>query len=368
MIDWEKSIKQVEEERADLDMRRSLLNRVRQMQDEAEHLHKEIDMLKGKSFTSTLIAEDAGTRDEEREYRRKEAKAADEKCAELEKRLAAITAELAEYEAASNAVKSFNKYVCFSNIRELLRQKPDVKLGQIEKDAGCQPGYMSRLEKANSTGEPSIEFVVTASKALGVGLDTLLTVDLVQLTPTENYLVSLIQKLISDTVADKLYWNKESAEYLMRQETDINGNVDHPLFNYETFYEEGETEYPDEVSRVVFASNAFDVHTAIAGDCFNIRLKNGATVYLMDISKSVYHMNDPNAFVKEIWIYTPGVGSSFLVDNRSIGSISALVNSLFAAVSERMKHPRIRKEHLYALDAFMKDDLDDDPVDDTLPF
>lgn len=368
MIDWEKSIRQVEEERADLEMRRALLTRVQKMQDEAEKLHKEINVLKGKSFTSTLIAEDAGTKDEEREFHRKEAQAADRKCIELEKRLAEITAELAEYEAASNAIKSFNKYVCFSNIRELLRQKPDVKLGQIEKDAGCQPGYMSRLEKPNSSGEPSVEFVVTASKALGVGLDSLLTVDLVQLTPTENYLVSFIQKLITDTVADKLYWNKESAEYLMRLETDINGCVDHPLCSYETFLEEGETEYPDEVSRVVFTSNAFDVHTAIAGDCFNIRLKNGATVYLMDISKSVYRMNDPNAFAKEIWIFTPGVGSSFLVDNRSISSISGLVNNLFTAVSERMKHPRIRKEHLYALDAFMKGDLDDDPVDDTLPF
>lgn len=37
----------------------------------------------------------------------------------------------------------------------------------------------------------------------------------------------------------------------------------YPLFSYETFYEETESEYPEQVSRFVFNSASFGFHTAI---------------------------------------------------------------------------------------------------------
>jgi len=39
----------------------------------------------------------------------------------------------------------------------------------------------------------------------------------------------------------------------------MNGYVDHPLLSYETFYEESECEYPEEVSRVVLYQNHLTV-------------------------------------------------------------------------------------------------------------
>ena len=69
---------------------------------------------------------------------------------------------LTQLESYLSECKNFNKTLCFSNIRELLRQNPDVKIGQIEKEAGIRLGYMSRLEKDGNTSEPSMEFVVTA--------------------------------------------------------------------------------------------------------------------------------------------------------------------------------------------------------------
>lgn len=80
----------------------------------------------------------------------------------------------------------------------------------------------------------------------------------------------------------------------------MNGYVEHPLFSYETFMEQGEDEYPEEVSRVVFISHAFDVHTYITDDCFSLRLKNGAILYLMNFSKSIHRVNDLNAYAREI--------------------------------------------------------------------
>lgn len=41
------------------------------------------------------------------------------------------------------------------------------------------------------------------------------------LTPTEQYIVNFFDKLKADTIADKLDWNIESADYLNRLETDM---------------------------------------------------------------------------------------------------------------------------------------------------
>ena len=256
--------------------------------------------------------------------------------------------------------KNFNKSVCFSNIRELLRLNSDVKIGQIEKEAGIRLGYMSRLEKEGNKSEPSMEFVVTAAKLLKVSLDTLVSVNLTGLTPTEQYLVNFFDKLKADTLADRLEWNIESSDYLNRIEADMNGYVDHPLFDMETFYEESECEYPEEVTRIVFTSHSFGPKTFVCGDCFNLRMKNGTILYLMDIEKSVHNVNDSSAYAKEIWTYTPHVGCQFLVGNKDETPIVALVDTLFSIIKERMKHPKLNEAVMYAIDSFMKDDLGDD--------
>ena len=281
---------------------------------------------------------------------------------QLENELIIVDNTLGEF----NFQRNFDKYICFSNIRELLKEGK-VKIGQIEKDAGCQPGYMSRLDKPDNTSDPSIEFVVTAAKTLGVSLDSLIFIDLAKLTPTEKYLVNFLEKLNTDTLADKLNWNRETADKLNRYEADMNGYVDHPLFSLETFYEEGECEYPEEVTRIVFTSSSFGVGTAIDGDCFNLKMKNGSYLYLMDICKSVHKVGDLSAFAKEIWMYTPGSGNHLLACNKDATMLSFFVDPLFATVKERMKHPKIKKELQEVIDAFLQhDDVGEDDLD--LPF
>ena len=171
---------------------------------------------------------------------------------------------LTQLELYLSECKNFNKTLCFSNIRELLRQNPDVKIGQIEKEAGIRLGYMSRLEKDGNTSEPSMEFVVTAAKLLKVSVDTLISVDLTGLTPTEQYITSFFDKLKEDTLKDRLDWNRETAFNLNRMEPDRNGFVYHPLFAEETFYEETDCEYPQEVTKIVFNSKTFGPKTYLS--------------------------------------------------------------------------------------------------------
>lgn len=358
MKDIKATIQTIEEERADLDKQRVAMQRVMELQKKKEEIEKRITGLTGKKFVLQKEAEEESA-DVKKQQILLEVAHIEEEVKSIQAMLDKVNAELAEYDDFEDNVRNFNKYVCFSNIRELLKES-HVKIGQIEKDAGCQPGYMSRLDKPSNTSDPSIEFVVTAAKSLGVSLDSLVFTDIAELTPTERYLVTFFDKLKADTLEDKLDWNRESADSLNRMETDMDGNAYHPLFSYETFYEETECEYPEEVSRVVFVSKSFGPGTSIEDDCFNLKMKNGSCLYLMDICKSVHRVGDPSAFAKEIWMYTPGSGSHLLVSNKDVTPLAPLVNTIFATVKERMKHPKLKKELQSVIDAFLQDDVGDD--------
>ncbi len=364
MTDFQKEFEALDAAANDLNMQKEQLRYIYEIEKKLMAMREEITVLKGKEFTLRKIAEDENTSEVEKQHRLLEAAKIKEHYSQLEKQVIEVENELKQRQY--NPVgKKFNKYVCFSNIRELLKTR-DVKIGQIEKEAGCQAGYMSRLEKKTNTTEPSLEFLLTASQMLKVSLDVLTTVDLTALNPTEKYLVTFMQKLNQDTLDDKLEWNRESADSLNRMGSDEDGYVWHPLFDYETFYEEGECDYPDQVTRIVFNSRAFNCNTYIAGDCFNLKMKNQSTLYLMDISKSCYHTGDPDVFAKEIWMHTPGVGTQFLVSNQDVSQIAELVERLFDTVKKCMKHPKVKKEIKSIIDAFMNDDLGENDPD--LPF
>ena len=263
-------------------------------------------------------------------------------------------------------MKEFNKQLMLDNVSYLLKET-GKKIGELETESGVSTGYISRISKDEKT-KPGIDFIMNVADSLKVSINTLLNVDLTAMTPKERYLLSFLKKLNKDTIDDKLDWNRESADQLNRTETNKYGHVDHPLLSLETFWEEGESDYPEEVTRVVFVSNSFDCGTYISGDCFNLRLKNGSFLYLMNIQKTVHRINDPNAFAKEIWMYTPDNVAHFLCSNNVVSPLADLVDELSATVSELMKHPRIKQELQYVIDAFMKDDLIDDEIDDEFPF
>lgn len=258
----------------------------------------------------------------------------------------------------------FNKQQLIDNINYLLKES-NMKIGELESEAGVSIGYISRITKESSI-KPGIDFIINAAHSLNVSVDTLLNVPLSETTPTERYLISFLEKLKRSTADDDLNWVRESPDSLNRMETDINGYALHPLFSYETFMEQGEMEYPEEVSRVVFTSHSFGVHTYICGDCFNLRMKNSSYIYLMNISKSVHRTGDASAYAKEVWMHSPGSGTSFLCSTKSNDIFSTVINDLYATVLEFSKHPKVNKNLQHVIDAFMNDD--DLSDDDDLPF
>lgn len=268
-----------------------------------------------------------------------------------------------------NVGEEFNKKLMFDNISYALSIL-GKRIGELEKETGVSTGYVARASK-DENAKPGIDFIVKAADALNMSVDTLLNVDLSGLTETERYLVSFLDKLKSDTNSDKLDWIVKTPHDYNCLEPDINGDVYHPLFSYEEFYEEGETEYPEHVQRVVFISNTHGVHTAINDNCYELRLKNGAMLYLMNIVKSFYYTKDKDkVLAKEVWMSSPNGDKQFLCSTKSHEQLTKLIEGLYSAVKESVRHPRLNKDLKTAIDAFMVDDLeDDDPFEDgTLPF
>lgn len=250
--------------------------------------------------------------------------------------------------------RNFNKTICFSNIRELLKANPEVKIGMIEKEAGIRLGYMSRLEKGDNAAEPSMEFIVSAAKLLNVTIDTLISTDLTNTSNPEKYLVNFFEKLKVDTLAGKLDWKVETKFELNKDDYDFSEIKKHPLFSMETFYRQTECEYPEQVTERVYVSKTFGPNTVINGDCFNLKLKNGAVLYLMDLSKDVHRVSDKLAHVKEAVMFIPYGKSQVLATTHDKYPIGKLLDSLYSTVKNNIK---VENEVMYAIDSFMNDDL-----------
>ena len=254
--------------------------------------------------------------------------------------------------------KHFNKKLCFSNIRSLLANNDNVKIGQIEKSAGLRAGYMSRLEKDDNQSEPAIEFVVTAAKSLNVSLDLLISVDLSAQTEADMYLLRLLDKLKLDTINNRLKWELEPVNVLNGFEpADIDERPPHNLFVDSVIDEEGTI-----TRRFVFNSNAFGKHTIITDNCYNLRLKNGKYLYLMNVGDKSYLLNDKSAKAREIWICGHNDVPQYVVGNRESETLSLAVDKLFDVVQSRITRPRLTDDAIHSLDAFMNDDLTDDPL------
>ena len=184
--------------------------------------------------------------------------------------------------------------------------------------------------------------------------------------------MSFLGKLNSDTIKDSLDWIRESKEELNRLQENQYGDTGHPLFKLRTYDASNDyDESVEEVTQVVFASHNFDCNTGVHKDCYSLRMKNGTLLHLMNICKTYSSFSDPDTFAIEIWMTSPGQEPQFLCDNKGEATISRLIDGLYTTVSENMRHPKIDKNLQYVIDAFMQNDLEDDPPvfdEDDIPF
>lgn len=244
----------------------------------------------------------------------------------------------------------FNSKILFNNITFLLKNT-EFKVGELETAAGVSTGYISRTSK-DDRSNPSIEFVAKTAKFFDIGLDLLINVDLGSETETEIYLASLIDKLIVDTNSNKLDWKVEKAYYLNNLEVDINGFTNHDLFYYETFQEQTEAGYAEEITDVRFKSDSYGMNTYIADDCFYLQMKD-YRLYVMKISKSIHSINEPESYAIELWMVHNRGNNNFLAKDLNNSVYNILIKNLYRSINEYNKKPKIDIEVKRVLDAYL---------------
>ena len=255
----------------------------------------------------------------------------------------------------------YDRKLLLSNIN-VLKERYGVKIGDLESNANVSPGYFSRLNKEESKASPSIEVICAVAENLGVSVDDLLMVDYSKLTPTQEYLMSFMNKLIKDTQEDNIYWGRETADELNSLEPDYDGDVPHPLFDMETYIDWNEDPaVKKEITRVCFKSTGYGCNTKVWGPCYRLRLKNGVTVFVMHVGMNSYSERSHDVESLELWLYDPKSGRQFVCGSIGQYPFSDKLKALHREIEKAEYRPKIRKDLRYAIDAFMEDDLDDDP-------
>lgn len=174
-------------------------------------------------------------------------------------------------------MSNFDKTLLGKNIKFLATQK-GIKVGDIETEAGVSAGYLSRLaNEDNKNNFPIMDLIFLISNKLDVSVNTLLSVDLSNLTPNEILLSQFVDKLSKDTQSNKLIWELESKSKL--EECKQQGN--HPLFFPVN---------PGDFGTGFYYHSTFDSDAVIAGDCYKVIIGN-KWLYLMCVSKEYDYIN-----------------------------------------------------------------------------
>ena len=201
-------------------------------------------------------------------------------------RRAEVAGLVSELEKIRDTFKNFNKQNCFANIRALLKENPDIKIGMIEKEAGIRLGYTARLEKADNTSEPSMEFIASAAKLLGVTIDMLITGKIDGLNGNERFVLKFLDTLITDTLSGDMSWEKESPKELENTPY-YDGKPQHILMKHAEYYDIGESGYPEvKMERAEFNSLFFNDNGRIdmLGNVYHVELpRTDTTVYIAHI-------------------------------------------------------------------------------------
>lgn len=127
-------------------------------------------------------------------------------------------------------MNKFDKDLLLSNVKFLACKDGD-KIGEVEKAAGVSQGYLSRVAKmGENPNMPLMDLLLWASDKYKVSVDSLLNINLQNMTPNEHYLRRLFEKLIGDTISGALDWTSETKSML----ENYHNQFDHPLVEYKS--------------------------------------------------------------------------------------------------------------------------------------
>ncbi len=96
----------------------------------------------------------------------------------------------------------------------------NVKLGEIEIEAGKTQGYYSRIKRRNEKSEPSLKFLYILCRKVGIPMEMMIQSDNLDFTNGSKQINELLQKLIANTISRNIDWNvdklRKTSSFLSR--------------------------------------------------------------------------------------------------------------------------------------------------------
>lgn len=279
---------------------------------------------------------------------------------------------LGELEKLRDTYKNFDKAQCFANIRALMKNT-DVKIGQIEREAGVRLGYMARLEKPDNTAEPSVEFVVTAAKMLNVSLDFLISAKIENMTQTEEYVLKFVRSITKDTQEGKLIWNREAPAILNATHNDYEAvGRKHPLFEYS----DAELDGNNNPYIANYYSRFFPERTTyVRLNAYNAELpRTASTLYIVPctIQRGDDSLESDDCF--EVYIDDRDSVIPLCNTMLTCETVALAIKDLYNQIQEAASHIQINNRARFLIDAYMREDKPNgfmnipDGIDEELPF
>ena len=247
----------------------------------------------------------------------------------------------------------FNKTVC---IIYTLAKEREVRIGDLESAAGMSPGYLSRLNKKDSSTNPGIDALVVIAQKLGVTLDVLVGIDIDSLTATEAYFLQVVQKLQSDTNMDTIQWKCERMSEL--NDPSNRDLKKHPLVS---------SCYDDEIDEHYVAyrkATPSDSWASIAGNFYVTDINLVAQLYVTDVS-----YKDEREHVHEIFLFnrvknelTPLCSTLNIREE-----LAEQIDKLYSAIERAQNRPAISASAKLVLDAYLNGLMNNEEVDTSTP-
>ena len=263
--------------------------------------------------------------------------------------------EIAVLEFEQEHNRNFNKFILLKNIRELLKHSK-VKLGQIEKEAGCQPGYMSRLEKEGNTTDPSVEFVVTAAMLFDISIDALINSEIKDVTPTEEYVLTFLKSLTEDTREDQITWARETIDTIEStfHYTEDPDDLQHPLFNWvdDDYDGDGRTIHRYEYMTAFYRGT----DAMITGNSYHATLPgSNSDIYLMSCRRTVgdeFDAEIKNYF--EMYLVKGPDVIPLCCSSATSEPVAMSINELYKEIERSSAHVHINKNARDAIDKYFQ--------------
>lgn len=270
---------------------------------------------------------------------------------------------------------NYDKRKCIRNIKTLAEDN-GLKLGDLEKMAGREPGHLSRLGKEGNKTDLTVGFVSSAADQLGVSMDYLIREDASASTPADLYKMRFIEKLKNDTLSGEISWKCERQVTLQDMLGYNKYENLHPMFDA------APQTSPRHYEKITFDSNTFGRNCSINDDCYSTWLR-GKSLYIMNInnqdvdddtddnSQGEVHKSEMKEAI-ELWAYeaTGFNKKSYLCGTEDSGGVGEAVKGLCMAIKDSLKHPAWNDGIMKYVESYLNGE-EYDPfadIDDDVPF